>query len=248
MTCAIINLAAPPAYSNMARDTVGPVFQTAFKVCLSASAQAATAAKVALDPAMGWTRTVGYPWACTAAGDAANIVTTNAVSLSQAGFRTSSAWLSAALELARNLCGSAAMRATEVVTAIAASLRECVSIVLGAAADDFWSSAAVRMVTGKVTPLLTEGATAALDAAGALCARPATKAVRETVLALVEKIAATFVEAAFQLWTTSAAIRGGRHLVKIHLLDDGLVSRSDRFKLPCTHSVIRSGLFYQLVS
>lgn len=237
-TYAIIDLAVPPAYSNMARDTVGPAFQSAFKVCLSASAQVATAAKVALDPAMGWTRTVGYPWGRAAAEDAVNIVTTNAVSLSQAGFRSSSAWLSAALELVRDLSGSSAVRATEVITATAASLQECVSVVLGAAADDFWSSAVGRTVTTKVTPLLMEGTTAVLDAAGAFWARPAMKAARETALALVEKVAATFVDAVFQLWTTSAAVGGGRHLVKIYLLDDGLVSRSDRFTLPCIHSVV----------
>lgn len=237
----IIDHVLPPGYSNMARDAardrVAPAFQTAYKVCLSASAKVATAAKMALVAVMGWMRTVVCPWACAAAKDAVNTVTTNAVPLLHTAFRSSSAGLSAALQFVRDLSGPAPAGATGVTTATAASPQESVVAVLGAAAGDFWSSPAGRVATAKVTALLGEGGTAVLDAAGEFWACPAMEAARETVVPLVEKGAATVVEAISHPWT-SAAVEGGQRLVKTHLLDNELVSRPNRFALSFIHSLI----------
>lgn len=136
---------------DMARDTVAPAFQTAYKVCFSASAKVATAANIALDAAVDWMRIVFYPWACATARNAANIVATNAVSLSQVAFRSSSAGLSAALEFVRDLSGPVAVRTTELATATAASLQEAVvplvekgtATVVGVISY-LWASAAVE--------------------------------------------------------------------------------------------------------
>ena len=217
----IIDLAVPPVYSDMVRAKSATAFKTTRELCFSAAAMALTSAwisahlaKMGLDMAMDWLKTAFYPWACAAAEYTANSVTTNAVLLSRAAFRSSSAVLSVALQLVRGLSGSVAVRATELATA---------------AADNFWSSSAGRMVTAKVTPLLEEGATAVLDAAGALWACPAMEAVRETVVPLVEKGAATAAEAIFHLCTS--AVVEGKRLVKSHLMRDKLVSTTDRFAL-----------------
>ena len=90
--------------------------------------------------AMDWLKTDFYPWACAVAEDTANSVTTNAVSLSRAAFRSSSAGLSGAIQFVRGLSGSAAMRATEMATATMTSLNDGAATVLRAVADDFWSS------------------------------------------------------------------------------------------------------------
>lgn len=231
----IIDQAAPPVYSNMARGMARDT-AAAFQVCLSASAEVAAAAKMILGGVISLTRTIVYPWARAAAKDAANIVTTNAVSLSHEAFRSSSAGLSVALDVSRDLSGSAAVVGAEVAAATAASLQEGTAAVLGAGADIFWSSSAGRMVTERVTPALEESAAAVLGAAGDFCARPAMVAAREAVVPLAEKGATTIAKAVFQLWRSSAVVKGKR-LAKAQLVDDRLVSRPDRFALPFIHFV-----------
>ena len=179
-------------------------------------------------------RTTFYPWACAAAENTANIVTTNAASLSRAAFRSSSAGLSAALEFVLDLSGSAAVGPTEVANTTVASLNEGAAAALGEAADDFWSSPLGMIMAAKVTPVLEKGATVVLHAVGAFWACPATEAVRETVVPLVEKGAATVVDAISHLWI-SACVGGGERLVKTHLPKKQLVSTPDRFTLPFIH-------------